>query len=505
MASADHYEMLTHAVLNQDWEKLDHLMLKIPEGKRKTMLANQLLVQALDKENRRTIEKLLAHGAEINAHIDVVDFGPFDLSGLTPLELAIIRRKMVALSVLIGLGADVNLADHDGQTPLHLACSTVYFPVEGVRKLLEAGADCNKGCLQTPLQAASAIGRPDVVKLLLEHGADVHQTDADGNTCVALALKSKMHVAAASGSLPARLFSTTPTSDIVRKGKISCAKILLDAGSDINVVNNQGASILYSIINTNLADKDLLSYLLSRGANPDVGHICSGVTPIMSVARSPLKLKREELMHVLLEHGAIINKADMNGNTALHYAATNADPKAITFLLDNGADAYALNDKKASFMDTLSHDMYLDFLPTLLGKGVYPCRIAVQRGTNFDSFITQCESHLPPTPLSLAMFFGYTELAMRLKDLGFLTGEDVRWLAGESRIRAKLSPHAVQTYDNLITGVCSLTLMSFVRISDLLGATSDRASKVKQLRLPTFLQERLLFKRVSPLGQSSVL
>ncbi|KAK3794565.1 hypothetical protein RRG08_003714 [Elysia crispata] len=499
-----HRETFLRAVRDQDAMKLSHLMVGIPEGKNKTPLANELLVQALDTGNRSILEVLLTNGADLNAPIESADFGPFQLYDLRPLEFAIIHGKIDAVSALIDMGADVDLADHDGQTPLQLACATVYFPTEGVKKLLEAGADCNKGCHQSPLQIAASCGRPGVVKLLLEHGGDVHQTDADGNTCLSLALTPQNSVSSKTFSLPSFPISiyNNATSCRIRKDRLSCAQILLDAGSDVNHYNAKGVSILQSVVKTHLVDKDLLSTLLSYGANPDAGEVRSGITPLISLVCSPLQTT-PDLMTLLLEHGAAINKTEKRGNTVLHIAAASNNLKMIRFLIDNGADMYVLNDRNLSFLDKLSVQSYLNLLPSLLGKGVYPCKIFVRSGSDFESFITRCESHLPPTPLSLAVFFGDTELASYLREIGFLTGEDIRWLTGDSKVRNKLPVTAIETYNGIITGVLPLTLMSFIKISDMLGATRDRQEKIKQLRLPNFLQERLLFKRASPMAPSS--
>ena len=474
-------EALLTAVMDQDTLTLSQLLADIDDEATRRTLANQLLPQALDSSNRDIFEILRANGADINSPIESAAFGPFQLTKLRPLEFSIISGKAETVSILLKMGADINFVDGDSQTPLHLACATAYFPVKGVRNLLDAGADCNTCCPLSPLHIAAACGRPAVVKLLLDYGADIHLTDTDGNTCLTLALSSEHSV-------------ISGTSSRLREDRLSCAKILLEAGSDANHNNANGVSILYSVTITPSVDREVLGLLLSRGADPNSGDKRSGITPLINLAKVPLKTTTD-LMSILLEHGAEINKADKRGNTALHYAATNNNLNVLPFLIDSGSELCALNDQKLSFLDKLSHEAYLDLLPSLLGRGVYPTKVTVHRGTDFDFVIARCDSLLPATPLTLALCYSRMEIASRFREIGFLTGEDINWLPHTREVRNKLPAAVTETYDNVASsGPCPLTLMSFVKVSDLLGVTPGRPERVAQLRLPLFLKERLLFK-----------
>jgi ankyrin repeat protein len=75
------------------------------------------------------------------------------------------------LQFLLERGADINVRNRFGETPLHLASFNGVLEV--VRLLLEHGADeqakNNDG--KTPLQEAVEDGHDEVVELLREHGA----------------------------------------------------------------------------------------------------------------------------------------------------------------------------------------------------------------------------------------------------------------------------------------------------------------------------------------------
>ena len=76
------------------------------------------------------------------------------------------------------LGADINKADDYGRTPLHVAASADY--PEMVRFLVDNGADLHvttKGELQTPLHFAARNEASQCVKILLAYGATLEVRD----------------------------------------------------------------------------------------------------------------------------------------------------------------------------------------------------------------------------------------------------------------------------------------------------------------------------------------
>lgn len=89
--------------------------------------------------------------------------------------------KLSVTKKLIGKGVDVNAAEEvDGWAPLHYAAngdSTRHHEVAEV--LLEAGADVDikNGEGETPLHLAAARGNEQMVDVLLKHGASVTLED----------------------------------------------------------------------------------------------------------------------------------------------------------------------------------------------------------------------------------------------------------------------------------------------------------------------------------------
>ena len=78
-----------------------------------------------------------------------------------------------SVQLLIGHGADVNLKDGTGETPLHLA--SIHDHVDVVKLLLDSGAnlEANDDQGRTALYAAAESGHSEVLQALIEAGAEV--------------------------------------------------------------------------------------------------------------------------------------------------------------------------------------------------------------------------------------------------------------------------------------------------------------------------------------------
>ncbi|TPX18342.1 uncharacterized protein E0L32_011753 [Thyridium curvatum] len=118
----------------------------------------------------------------INVYGDV-DFEIRDGEGLTALHLAVIRCD-IEMAMLVAAGADLAALTDDGQNVLHLACrarlpNTVWQILDRLGAIDINQPDRHR---RTPLHWACRSGEPESVALLLDHGADVHVTDADGCT-----------------------------------------------------------------------------------------------------------------------------------------------------------------------------------------------------------------------------------------------------------------------------------------------------------------------------------
>jgi ankyrin repeat protein len=124
-----------------------------------------------------------------------------------------IRIRSISTRLLIAEGANVELQDVGGHSPLHLAASRGQLSV--VMLLLEAGANKNvrNKYGNTPLHFAASSGQLSVVTLLLEAGANMNVRNKHG---------------------------TTPLHSAALSGQLSMVTLLLEAGANIDFRNRFG-------------------------------------------------------------------------------------------------------------------------------------------------------------------------------------------------------------------------------------------------------------------------
>jgi ankyrin repeat protein len=237
------------------------------------------------------------------------------------------------------LDADPALAsatDDRGNTALHLAAQEGQGEV--VRLLLERGADpdVRNGQGIDPMTLAVYTGQDDVGRLLIEAGADPDARTPTGPTLLGLAVAlgraetARMQLDA--GADPNRWArGHTPLTFAVARGQEAMIPVLLAAGADIDDPGEGELAPLAKAVGK--GSLSMTRTLLEAGAAVDLADARLGRTPLHRAAIAG----HTELVAALLAHGASVSARDRAGRTPLAHAAAHGHRSAATLLREAGA------------------------------------------------------------------------------------------------------------------------------------------------------------------------
>lgn len=133
-------------------------------------------LEAVKKKDGATVDSMLDEpGTTIINTRDIT-------SGQTALHIVTARRDLRWMSFLLGKGANPNVQDNRGRTPLMLASNLGF--VDGVELLVsrKAHIDDSNATGETPLITAVHRNDPDMVRILLQAGANPDRADNSGRT-----------------------------------------------------------------------------------------------------------------------------------------------------------------------------------------------------------------------------------------------------------------------------------------------------------------------------------
>jgi ankyrin repeat protein len=381
---------------------------------------------AVYRSDADMVDLLIAAGANVKTA---------NQDGVTPLRLAGVSGNPVIIEKLLKAGADPNERDPQGETPLMFAARS--GNVDAIKVLLDHKADVNaKEELRgtTALMWAVEQLHPAAVKLLLDHGANVGaESNPDSrNSRLNIAPSVQARAASAQGSgglrgrggagrggpgaasaaarpaIPPEVAEVAKANGIdvaalsaddiaefagffgrgpqvkdgggltslvfaAREDCLECARMLLDAGADVNQKTLYGWTALLTA--TQNRHYKLAAYLLERGADPNLANK-GGWTPLYlatdnrDIESGDYPVRKPDIDHldfikILIAKGANVNvricgekstdkecKGDTtetrtnftmqwlyeDGATPFLRAAQSGDTVLMKLLLEHGAD-----------------------------------------------------------------------------------------------------------------------------------------------------------------------
>jgi cytohesin len=273
-----------------------------------------------------------------------------EASGDVPLMVAVEHEKVDMVKLLLQGGANVDGAGHRGETALIRAIKKGNEAL--VALLLDNGAktDLADAVENTPLMVASMIGKLVVVKLVFEAmlraGLECALNWKGGQT------KTALHHAAAGGHFDVVAYllckearvgikdfiGRTPLMLACEQAPLEVVQILLvvggGQGQGLDATDNQGETALHRAARG--GNKEVVPLLLRKGLQAGSTNR-EGGTPLMLACEEG----HRQVVQMLLEatQGEGVDEQDLDGMTALHYAAKGGDKDVAAFLLSKGAQA----------------------------------------------------------------------------------------------------------------------------------------------------------------------
>jgi len=189
------------------------------------------------------VKVLIEAGADVDAQSS---------TGNTALMLAIDRGKIDVATTLIDSGANLEIKGQKGWTALHNAASggdKGYREVAEALLKANASVDALSETMLTPLHEAAGKSLTDLVRLLVDHGANVNARDKFNNT-------------------PLRMCASNAQSFASLDSFKQTVQTLLDAGADINAGTTINTTSLHSVVKW--GNPDAVRFMLDHGADPNV-------------------------------------------------------------------------------------------------------------------------------------------------------------------------------------------------------------------------------------------
>ena len=357
------------------------------------------LEEAMRSRTRSEVERVLADRPELAR--------ASDMEGNSSVHWAMLTRQPELVSMLSELGADLDRTRSDGQTPAQVLINGDYdyrtrreldglkYPDEAtaLRALLDAGAsyDLSIACAvgdhtrvqailaenpgaasrldsgrRSPLAYASRFGRSEIVRTLLDHGADPNKPEELAESGGALfAACSAGHVDVAElllehGANPnasvdssgdcahiARTWAGDKADDIVRLlGRYGATEPEWAMTTDAitrALRNNLSISHDFDFALEALArnDLDLAKLLLAR--RPGIVDQLHG--GCLRLGSPDVAITESSILRLLIDAGFDVNRSDWLGKTPLHHFAGRGETGNALLMVEHGADVDAIDDE----------------------------------------------------------------------------------------------------------------------------------------------------------------
>ncbi|CAK8998212.1 Ankyrin-2 (ANK-2) (Ankyrin-B) (Brain ankyrin) (Non-erythroid ankyrin) [Durusdinium trenchii] len=312
-----------------------------------------------------------------------------DNEGLTPLLLAAARGHVEIVKELIQAGASNDVKDNAGRTALHFAAREGHMEI--VKELLAAGAtkDVQDNEGHTVLHSAAKEGHAEIVKELLAAGATKEIQDNNGKTAADLAWKEGETEIVELLEDPAETLARWTVLKAAEKGRLDVLKALLEQGADKDLKDDEGKTALYWAVQKD--SMQMVQALLATGAAKDIqtnlghtalhraakkGHVeivkellAAGATKEIqdNNGKTAADLASDEdhleVLELLEEPAAVFSR------WTVHKAAAKGRVDVLKALLEKGDDKDLQNDEGQTALHIAANNGHVETVKELLAVG----------------------------------------------------------------------------------------------------------------------------------------
>ncbi|XP_076593713.1 B-cell lymphoma 3 protein homolog [Chaetodon auriga] len=330
--------------------------------------SDQSRVGAAPVTPRRDEEAGLSpHGYRIR-FLHSFDYGPYPVFCLPPVPEPTHSLDHQAENLLTGI-ALATRQDEDGDTALHIAVVqgklTIVYKLIQLLQWARRSLDIYNNLRQTPLHLAVITQQAAMVEALLREGADPAALDRNGQTAIHLCCEYNQR---------------------------DCLSVVLSHSSSskcLEIRNYEGLSPLHLAVLR--GHKDLARMLLDAGADINAMDIKSGQSPLMHAVES----NNADMVHFLIESGCDVNIQSYSGNTALHGACGRGQVDTVRLLLKSGADSSLKNYHNDTPVMVAKNKKIAD---VLRGRGSNQIRVQDQHCVSVSSHGSNLTENGSPSP-----------------------------------------------------------------------------------------------------------
>jgi ankyrin repeat protein len=330
------------------------------------------LTEAAARGQIEVVKHLVRKRADINARsryceVSLREDRTIDARDVTPLIRASRKGRLEVVKALIEAGADLQIRDADGMTALDWARKQKHSDVaealratgkaeredtteEQLLKAAEAGDAAKvRSLIQaqvnlaphdprratkslTPLMLAAAAGHVEVVKALIEAGAEVNGTDESAPASDRTSSFGAKDLSRENLQELGRSLRPTPLSLAAEHGHAEVVRALVRAGSDVNAQDQLGRTPLMLAVNGN--HSAIVEGLLTAKADVHARNKDQETALSLAVQRQNAHIAR-----LLMAAGAKVNLKCCEGGTPLMKAAERCNLELVELLLNAGAKA----------------------------------------------------------------------------------------------------------------------------------------------------------------------